>query len=271
MLTSTSSLEDHLDAYLSNRPYVGKSSYPNREKVKSAGAKFSGEAKLWYAPNEQVLRQLLHTEVWTPYPTALSREQMLSLLESRSENERRSKHREECNALKKEGPSESRVEEEIVKLLLIPPDSEAELSRLADWNVTPQMLEISKKNEILGPRSGYSTAARLLEGLKRKWVTPETIAPQEKKKKQKTKNKLGLNFGRTSFSSPKSREDEVHTPDKSIKRRRDESCYDLELELPRFFTGERPDPWSSCDICGENFLIQFGKCECMEVAQAFNL
>ena len=144
MLTSTSSLEDHLDVYLANRPYVGKSSFPNKAKVKSAGAKFSGEARLWYAPNEQVLRQLLETEVWTSYPTALSREQMLSLLTSRSENEQRAKHREECNALKKEGPSESRVEEEIVKLLLIPPDSEAELGRLADWNVTPQMLEISK-------------------------------------------------------------------------------------------------------------------------------
>lgn len=276
-LTSSSCVEDHIDVYLKKPPYLGRSSWPNREAVKDAGARWDRVAKKWYATNKDTLVELLQTRKWTPDSLA-SAEQMLTILEQRREAERKAEHAKACAERKRVGPTEAQSEAYIIKWLGIPKSTDAEIQALAPWKISPELLELSSKEPRLGPRSGLSNAARLFMGLDRGWLVPAEIGVEPPRKKRstesapkvlKTHRKLPTlpAFGKTSFSVMFDRaavrvlNDRLQesTVAKAVQHNYCDICDE-----------DATGMYATCDICGEDCLYQFG-CECLETAQTLSL
>lgn len=280
-LTSSSCVEDHIDVYLKQPPYLGRSSWPNRKAVKDAGARWDGTAKKWYAANKDTLVELLQTRKWTPDSLA-SAEQMLTILEQRREAERKAEHAKACAERKRVGPTEAESESYIVRDLGIPKSTAAEIEALAPWKITPELLELSAKDPRIGPRSGFSTAARLHMGLSRGLITPDQIgvpppprrsrAQREQEGAAQMSRKLPTlpRFGKTSFSAPSAMGGQETIFITSLRGTSLESAYNEEhaVEYGEYDPDEQVQMYDTCDICCEDYLLQFG-CECVDVARVF--
>jgi len=280
-LTSSSCVEDHIDVYLKQPPYLGRSSWPNRKAVKDAGARWDGVAKKWYAANKDTLVELLQTRKWTPDSLA-SAEQMLTILEQRREAERKAEHAKACAERKRVGPTEAESESYIARDLGIPKSTAAEIEALAPWKITPELLELSAKEPRIGPRSGFSTAARLHMGLSRGLITADQIgvpppprrsrAQREQEGAAQRSRKLPTlpRFGKTSFSAPSGMGGQKPVFVASLRDAAPQSAYDEEhaVEYGEYDPDEQVQMYETCEICCEDYLLQFG-CECVEVARVF--
>lgn len=279
-LTSSSGVEDHVDAYLKKPPYLGRSSFQHCKVVKDAGGRWDPGTKKWYANNKDTLVELLETRKWTP-DSLVSAEQMLAVIERQQEAERQAAHAKACAERKRAAPTEAQSESYIVKWLSIPASTPAEIEALAPWKITPELLELSAKEPRLGPRSGFSTAARLYMGLSRGLITADQIgvpppprrsmaesaqqAPQQSKKLPTMPR-----FGRTSFSAPSGMGGQK--PALAVSQRGPplRSAYEEEhaVEYGEYDPDEQVPMYDTCEICGEANILQFG-CECVEVARVF--
>ena len=138
MLTSSSSVADHVDAFLAQKRMLGTCAYSSKNVVKTAGARWDNDSKKWYAPNEVALLEMLQTNVWHPECLA-SGQQMLGVLMKRKEEERN-------EAKKKEEAERKRKEEERLKKqalcdsrdLVIPDSTPEELAELKERVVDGQ-------------------------------------------------------------------------------------------------------------------------------------
>ena len=280
-LTSSSCVEDHIDVYLKKPPYLGRSSWPNREAVKDAGARWDRVAKKWYATNKDTLVELLQTRKWTPDSLA-SAEQMLTILEQRREAERKAEHAKACAERKRVGPTEAESESYIARDLGIPKSTAAEIEALAPWKITPEQLELSAKEPRIGPRSGFSTAARLHMGLSRGLITADQIgvpppprrsrARSEQEGTAQRSRKLPTlpRFGKTSFSAPSGTSGQETIFITSLRATPLQSAYDEEhaVEYGEYDPDEQVQMYDTCSICCEDYLLQF-PCECVDVARVF--
>ena len=280
-LTSSSCVEDHIDVYLKQPPYLGRSSWPNRKAVKDAGARWDGAVKKWYAANKDTLVELLQTRKWTPDSLA-SAEQMLTILEQRREAERKAEHAKACAERKRVGPTEAESESYIARDLGIPKSTAAEIEALAPWKITPELLELSAKEPRIGPRSGFSTAARLHMGLSRGLITADQIgvpppprrsrAQREQEGAAERSRKLPTlpRFGKTSFSAPSGMSGQETIFITSLRGTLLESGCDEEhaVEYGEYDPDEQVQMYDTCSICCEDYLLQF-PCECVEVARVF--
>tara|TARA_B100001559_G_C16471256_1_gene609132 strand:+ start:118 stop:1017 length:900 start_codon:yes stop_codon:yes gene_type:complete len=276
-LNSSSGAEDHINAYLNQPRYLGRSSYQSIQAVKKAGAKWDPAKKKWYAPNKDVLVELLETKKWTPDCLA-SGEQMLAMLSRQQEEECKAAHAAECAARKRTAPTEAQSEAYIIKWLGIPKSTDAEIQALAPWKILPELLELSSKEPRLGPRSGLSNAARLFMGLDRGWVVPAEIGVEPPRKKRSTESapkalkahrKLPTlpAFGKTSFSVMFDRAAVRVLSDRLQESTVAEAVQHNYCDI---CDEDATGMYVTCDICGEDSLYQFG-CECLETAQTLSL
>lgn len=276
MLTSSSSVADHVDAFLAQKRMLGTCAYSSKSVVKTAGARWDNDSKKWYAPNEAALVEMLQTNVWHPECLA-SGQQMLGVLMKRKEEERN-------EAKKKEEAERKRKEEERSKKqalcdsrdLVIPNSTPEELAELQELGITAEQLHKSTRDPRLGPRNSHSPAERLLMGLKRNLVTPENIGVYSKKQKQEVAEKKQKKlptlapFGKTSFSAPMGNGG-------GPTRRVDEfkpAQAPLDDWVARIVRAENPfknaNMWKQCGICYCEHLTQF-VCECVELKVAFDI
>ena len=276
-LNSSSGAEDHINAYLNQPRYLGRSPYQSIQAVKKAGAKWDPAKKKWYAPNKDVLVELLETKKWTPDCLA-SGDQMLAMLLRQQDEERKAAHAEEFAARKRTAPTEAQSEAYIIKWLGIPKSTDAEIQALAPWKISPELLELSSKEPRLGPRSGLSNAARLFMGLDRGWLVPAEIGVEPPRKKRSTESapkvlkahrKLPTlpAFGKTSFSVMFDR-----AAVRVLNDRLQESTVAeaVQHNYCDICDEDATGMYATCDICGEDCLYQFG-CECLETAQTLSL
>ncbi len=280
-LTSSSGVEDHIDAFLKQLPYSGRSTYQHKKIVKDAGAKWDSDKRKWCAPNQEVLIELLHTGKWTPDCLA-SADQMLTILEDRAEAERMAAHAKECAERKRAAPTEAQNETEIVRRLGIPNSTAAEIAALAPWKISPELLELSAKEPRLGPRSGFSTAARLYMGLTTGLITADQIGVEAPSRKRtpaeaaepapKAHKKLPTlpAFGKRSFSVPRGNGSDGSAAFASQTRSaaaRPRGAYDDEpaVEYAEYDPDNQTMMYDTCLICNEDYLYQFG-CDCVETS-----
>ena len=280
-LTSSSGVEDHIDAFLKQAPYSGRSTFQYKKLVRDAGAKWDSDKRKWCAPNQEVLIELLHTGKWTPDCLA-SADQMLTILEDRQAAARTAAHAKECAERKRAAPTKAQVETEIVRRLGIPTSTPAEVAALAPWKISPELLELSAKEPRLGPRSGFSTAARLYMGLTRGLITADQIGveapsrkrtPPEAAEPAPTAHKKLPTlpaFGKRSFSVPRGNGSDGSAAFASQKRSAaagPRGAYDDELavEYGEYDPDNQTMMYDTCLVCNEDFLYQFG-CDCVETS-----
>ena len=277
MLTSSSSVADHVDAFLAQKRMLGTCAYSSKNVVKTAGARWDNDSKKWYAPNEVALLEMLQTNVWHPECLA-SGPQMLGVLMKRKEEERN-------KAKKIEEEERKRKEEEKSKKkalcdsrdLVIPDSTPEELAELKELGITAEQLDKSTRDPRLGPRNSHSPAERLLMGLKRGLVAPDNIGVYSKRqereemarKKQKKLPTLAP-FGKTSFSAPTGN---GGGPNRSVDKFKPAQPPPDEWVV-QIVRAETPFKntymWRQCSICYRDHLVQF-VCECAELKVAFNI
>lgn len=273
-LDSSASISDHVDSYLTRPYFSGCCTFNNRTVAKRAGAKWNGDIKKWCAPNENVLRELLQTGVWEP-DCDIAAAQMDAILSMRAEAARREAHAKECAERKRTGPSDAEVERKKVSDLGIKASTAEELDELKQWGVTDAQLELSIKDERLGPRGSLSAATRLLLGLKGGYMTLGDIGKNDLRRKRReldgafSRKKLPTlpGFGKTSFRTPRRIDDAVIMIKEWDSRPR--AVYDEHdiYNLNRPYTGPVAYRTSRCDICGGDSDEQF-PCECVETKMA---
>ena len=280
-LTSSSGVEDHIDAFLKQPPYSGRSPFQHKKIVKDAGAKWDSDKRKWCAPNQEVLIELLHTGKWTPDCLAAA-DQMLTILEDRQAAERAAAHAKEWAERKRAAPTQAQVETEIVRRLGIPNSTPAEIAALAPWKISPEVLALSAKEPRLGPRSGFSTAARLYMGLTTGLITADQIGVEPPSRKrtpaeaavpaQAAHKKLPTlpPFGKRSFSVPRGNGSDGSAAFASQTRSaaaRPRGAYDDEpaVEYAEYDPDNQTMMYDTCLICNEDFLYQFG-CDCVETS-----
>jgi hypothetical protein len=273
-LDSSASISDHVDAYLARPYFSGLCTFNNRTVAKRAGAKWNGDIKKWCAPNENVLRELLQSGVWEP-DCDIAAVQMNAILSMREEAARREAHAKECAERKRTGPSDAQIEQKKVTDLGIKTSTVEELYELKQWGVTDAQLELSIKDERLGPRGSLSAATRLLLGLEGGYMTPGAIGKNDLRRKRrelgeavKSKKLPTLTpFGKTSFRTPQRNDDAVVLIKEWVSKPLavyDEHDID---NLNRPYTGPVAYRTSKCDICGGDSDEQF-PCECVETKMA---
>ena len=276
MLTSSSSVADHVDAFLTQKRMLGTCAYSSKSVVKTAGARWDNDAKKWYAPNETALLDLLQTNVWHPECLA-SGPQMLGVLMKRKEEEQKeAKKKEESERKRKEDEKSKKKALCDSRDLFIPNSTAEELAALKELGITPEQLDKSTRDPRLGPRNSHSPAERLLMGLKRNLVTPENIGVYSKRqereevaRKKQRKMPTLAPFGKTSFSvpvgnggGPNRRVDEF----KPAQPPPDEWMRHIVRSENPF---KNAYMWRQCNICYSDHLVQFA-CECVELKLAFN-
>lgn len=283
LLNSSSSIDDHVDVYLSLPRYTGRSAYKHSGVLKKAGGRWDSEKKKWYAPNKTVLLELLETEVWTP-DADIDASQMRSVLSQRAEAARREAHAKECEARRRKGPTDEQAEGILVKDLDIKPSTPEELEELKRWGVTEPLLQLSIKDCRLGPRGSLSPAMRLLMGLRAGYMTPSEIGkytPGGKRRQQeetatgttaqtaKRSKKLPTlpAFQKRSFSVP-SGNGGVQTQKKSnlALPSRPNQVFPSQSESRTMLQVST----STCKSCGKTYMMQF-PCECVETKEKLGI
>ena len=128
--------------------------------------------KMWYAKTTTLFVAMWNTGKVQLEERAVSGAMVLKVLNDQAEA---AKQREEEAAKKKQGPSQSQVEDQTRKDLSIPDDSPEDLAELAKHGITPAMSTDSARWQSFGPRSGISDARRMLRAMRLKICTAEDI------------------------------------------------------------------------------------------------
>ena len=292
LLTSQSSLDDHVDTYLRHKRMLGRSGYKAVDVVRAAGGRWDPDKKKWFAPNKDALIAMLATGKWVP-DCMTTAEQMLSVLTKRQDAERAADHAKraaahaaECAARKPQPPSAEQVEAHMIRELRIPPSTQQELDDLKPWGITEAQLQLSIKDGRLGPRSSLSTAKRLFLGLSGGYMTADEIGDYDPAKKRRERAAAAANaaeqqkklptlppFQKTAFSTP--------PPQFAMPRGNGGVAKQTINPAPKVSAYEEPEAhfqvvwlpedyknfYEPCDVCGVPSLVQF-PCECVETAQA---
>ena len=127
--------------------------------------------KMWYAKTTTLFVAMWNTGKVQLEERAVSGAMVLKVLNDQAEA---AKQREEEAAKKKQGPSQSQVEDQTRKDLSIPDDSPEDLAELAKHGITPAMSTDSARWQSFGPRSGISDARRMLRAMRLKICTAAT-------------------------------------------------------------------------------------------------
>lgn len=276
MLTSSSSVADHVDAFLAQKRMLGTCSYSSKSVVKTAGARWDNDSKKWYAPNEAALLEMLQTNVWHPECLA-SGQQMLGVLMKRKEeeqNEAKKKEEAECKRKQEEKSKKKALCDS--RDLVIPDSTPEELAELKELGITAEQLDKSTRDPRLGPRNDTSPAERLLMGLKWGLVAPDNIGVYSKRQTQgmarKKHKKLPTlaPFGKTSFSAPMGN---GGGPARRVDKFKPAQA-PLDDWAAQIVRAENPfknaNMWKQCSLCYCEHLAQF-VCECVELKVAFNI
>ena len=284
LLTSQSSLDDHVDTYLRHKRMFGRSGYKAADVIRAAGGRWDHDKRKWFAPNRDALIAMLATGKWVP-DCMTTAEQMLSVLTKRQDAERAADdakraaaHAAECAARKPQPPSAEQVEAHMIRELHIPPPTQQELDDLKPWGITEAQLQLSIKDGRLGPRGSLSTAKRLFLGLSGGYMTADEIGEYDPAKKRRERAAAAAAaekpkklptlppFQKTTFSMPRGNggvEKQTSNPAPKV------SAYDE--PDPHVQVVWAPEDYKNfyepCDVCGEPSLVQF-PCECVEMAQA---
>ena len=294
LLTSQSSLDDHVDTYLRHKRMFGRSGYKAVDVVRAAGGRWDPDKRKWFAPNRDALIAMLATGKWVP-DCMTTAEQMLSVLTKRQDAERAADdakraaaHAAECAARKPQPPSAEQVEAHMIRQMHIPLPTQQELDDLKPWGITEAQLQLSIKDGRLGPRGSLSTAKRLFLGLSGGYMTADEIGeydPAKKRRERATEAAAAEKpkklptlppFQKTTFSTPS-------TPPRQFAMPRGNGGVGKQTinPAPKVSAYEEPDPhvqvvwapedyknfYEPCDVCGEPSLVQF-PCECVETAEA---
>ncbi len=292
LLTSQSSLDDHVDTYLRHKRMFGRSGYKAADVVRAAGGRWDPDKRKWFAPNKDALIAMLATGKWVP-DCMTTAEQMLSVLTKRQDAERAADdakraaaHAAECAARKPQPPSAEQVEAHMIRQMYIPLPTQQELDDLKPWGITEAQLQLSIKDGRLGPRGSLSTAKRLFLGLSGGYMTADEIGEYDPAKKRRERATEAANaaektkklptlppFQKTTFSTP---------PQQFAMPRGNGGVAKQTINpAPKVSAYEEPDPhvqvvwapedyknfYEPCDVCGEPSLVQF-PCECVETAEA---
>ena len=292
LLTSQSSLDDHVDTYLRHKRMFGRSGYKVVDVVRAAGGRWDPDKKKWFAPNKDALIAMLATGKWVP-DCMTTAEQMLRVLTKRQDAERAADHAKraaahaaECAARKPQPPSAEQVEAHMIRQMRIPPPTQQELDDLKPWGITQAQLQVSIKDGRLGPRGSLSTAKRLFLGLSGGYMTADAIGDYDPAKKRRERAAAAANaaeqqkklptlppFQKTAFSRP--------PPQFAMPRGNGGVAKQTINPAPKVSAYEEPEAhfqvvwlpedyknfYEPCDVCGEPSLVQF-PCECVETAQA---
>lgn len=183
--------------FLSDPPFLGQSHYRDRQQVSAAGGRWDPKAKMYAAHGLEALCAMVKTGFWTPSGLDNNRalllrvaQQMLAERPARvppavpakkpakcprrgpdTTAERQSREAFEAEALRQARQHRANREKATrlfaERQLDIPPDAEASLFELENEHAIPrELVHLSSSFPDLGPRSGLSTADRLLRGFR---------------------------------------------------------------------------------------------------------
>ena len=131
------------EAYLAAPPFLGSSSYDDKDSVKALGAAwYAGDKKRWGAPNKPCLARLLDSGKWTP--TGLDSEAVLKL-----------------RALLETARAVPTHHVRVPRAEPVEQATDKERARLAALGVNQAVIDASPRWPELGPTSGLSPEARL--------------------------------------------------------------------------------------------------------------
>lgn len=180
-------------------PYFGKSDFKDLKAIKQAGGRWSGEKKLWKAPDASALKALIETGVWEP-DGAEGRLVLVAIRMQQNADEAKREAMYKAAALKKAAPvlTEAQMEAKQRKDCGVSEDTPEQLARLWDqFQITQSMLKPAFHWSNLGPRGGLSDACRVLRGLKFNVVTKEEMwsgiqveSEMDKRRKQREAEKV---------------------------------------------------------------------------------
>ena len=283
LLTSQSSLDDHVDTYLRHKRMLGRSGFTSVDVVRAAGGRWDPGKRKWFAPNKDALIAMLATGKWVP-DCMTTAEQMLSVLTKRQDAERAADdakraaaHAAECAARKPQTPSAEQVEAHMIRQMHIPPPTQQELDDLKPWGITEAQLQLSIKDGRLGPRGSLSTAKRLFLGLSGGYMTADEIGeydPAKKRRERAAANAAEKQkklptlppFQKTTFSMPRGNGGvgkQTINPAPKVSAYEEPDAHVRVVWLPEDYKNF----YEPCDVCGVPSLVQF-PCECVEMAQA---
>lgn len=285
LLTSQSSLDDHVDTYLRHKRMLGRSGYKAVDVVRAAGGRWDPDKKKWFAPNKDALIAMLATGKWVP-DCMTTAEQMLSVLTKRQDAERAADdakraaaHAAECAARKPQPRSAEQVEAHMIRQMHIPPPTQQELDDLKPWGITEAQLQLSIKDGRLGPRGSLSTAKRLFLGLSGGYMTADGIGDYDPARKRRERAETAAAaaekpkklptlppFQKTVFSMPRGNggvAKQTSNPAPKVSAYEEPDGHVRVVWLPEDYKNF----YEPCDVCGVPSLVQF-PCECVEMAQA---
>lgn len=285
LLTSQSSLDDHVDTYLRHKRMLGRSGFTSVDVIRAAGGRWDPGKRKWFAPNRDALIAMLATGKWVP-DCMTTAEQMLSVLTKRQDAERAADdakraaaHAAECAARKPQAPSAEQVEAHMIRQMHIPPPTQQELDDLKPWGITEAQLQLSIKDGRLGPRGSLSTAKRLFLGLSGGYMTADGIGDYDPAKKRRERAETAAAaaekskklptlppFQKTTFSMPRGNGGVVKqtvNPAPKVSAYEELDAHVQVVWLPEDYKNF----YEPCDVCGVPSLVQF-PCECVEMAQA---
>ena len=178
MATASRETQAEVDGYLaSGPPYYGDSRYEDAELLKQHGAAWEKPKRLWFAKNRSVLAALIETGKWRPRSLARPKDLVRhvrmaeqALLDAKLAAERAAAAAAR-DAAKRAGPTDNEVEHQLVQWLGIKKDTDSELQRLHQHGLGAADVRAAVRLGHLGPRSGFSNAARLLMALDNGLIT----------------------------------------------------------------------------------------------------
>ena len=137
-----------------------------------AGGSFDYKgSKMWYATNETVWLKMFQTGMWLPTDTAIDAGVVARMIREK----RQAVARAIEEATTRQKPSEEQREVHIRRELLIPSEEPHIVAELEALGISKEIIEMSGKWTILGPRSGISNSYRIQRGIKLGVTTAEKL------------------------------------------------------------------------------------------------
>lgn len=294
--------------YLFNPPFYIDCDYEEREKIKLAGAQWSGTAKKWFAPTVDRLRKLIEPGATARFnPTGLCERSVQHLLSAINELE---------NAKSDNASAPPKAQQQAPPLLLTADEKEAQRRR--DLNIgsdTPETLS-ELKNALgglleqdgapslsqileaaatwaLGPHYGLSEGDRLLRGLYNGLVSvkqvltlngpdaePKTAAtvppPPNKQPRAQKRTRVDDGEATTGPARPSPAAQPVRSLHLGLPPQRRPSCLQQRRtqEQRRVLLAQSKAPFNPpttvCGVCNTEVQYQFGSCKCVALVWTQN-